>query len=167
MGLDAELCQKAKDLYGWDMKFEGDYRTHLQVEISKWVNASAHPAMSIAVENIKGRPTYGFADNDKHGILIYQPFATVYLGREQNFQEDLMRAALLHLRKDISEKQAEIVLPSSLRQFVRSDHLWLLQPENIEVKNFLSGITLIYREGTLDGITAVLNSLKIEDHQRE
>ena len=167
MGLDAELCQKARNLYGWDMKFEGDFKTNPCIDISRWVRISERPAIGLGVEEIKRRPMYGFVDTSRQDILAYQPFVTVYAGRNHDFQEDLVRAALLHLRKDISEKTAEIIFPSSLKGFICSYHLWLLEPGNIEVKNFLGGVTPIYREETLEGITAVLNSLKIEDHQRE
>ncbi len=164
MGLDDELCRQAKDLYGWELQFAGDYRTHPQVEISEWVKASEHPLIGLGVENIKGRPTYGFVDRSKPEISLYQPFAIVYAGRNDDYQEDLVRAALLHLRRNISEKQAEITFPLLLQKFVRSHHLWLLQPHNPEVKNFIGEIIPIYREGDL---TDICNILKDFSRQRQ
>ncbi len=167
MGLDADLCRRARELYGWEMKFAGDYRSNPCVEISRWLKLSERPAIGFGVEGIKSRPTYGFVDCSRQDVFVYQPFAAVYGGREHDYQEDLVRAALLHLRKDISEKPAEIIFPSSLQGFVRSYHLWLLEPGNKEVISFCGGTVPIYREGSLEGITTVLNSFKIDDHPRE
>lgn len=163
MGLDEQLCRKAKDLHGWEMKFAGEYRTHSRVEISEWATASEHPAVAISIERIKSLPTYGFVNADRQDVFLYQPFAVVYPGRANDFQEDLMRAALLHLRQEISGKPAEITFPSSLQVFVRSYHLGLLEPNNLEVHHFSGGIIPIYRSGTLEGVTEVLDSLKIKD----
>ncbi|MDO8656537.1 MAG: hypothetical protein Q7K45_04820 [Nanoarchaeota archaeon] len=168
MGLDAQLCQKARDLYGWEMKFEGDFKSDSPViNISEWFRMSECPAISIGLEHITKRPTYGFVDLNSQEVPAFQPFATVYASRMDDFQEDLIRAALLHLRKDISEKPASITFPSPLQGFVRSYHLWLLQPDNQEVKEFPGGIVPIYRERSITSISEVLDSLKINDNAQE
>src|SRR3989338_4761064 len=165
MGLDDELCQKARELYGWEMKFEGDIiiaKTGRMVEIFDWLKTrEENVSVAIGCETIENRPCYGFVDLNSRNEVLYQPFATVYPGREHNCEEDLIRAALLHLRRSVSGRMVEIKFPSQLAPHVRTHHLYILEPENAEIRDFLGGVVPIYHHGNLEAVRQVLGNMRI------
>lgn len=159
MGLDDELCRKARELYGWDMKFERDLiiaKPDQVVEISHWLKTRENVSVAIGCESIDSRPCYGFIDLRRRDGFLYQPFATVYKEREHDFQGDLLEAALQHL-KLATKKPIEVTLPYFWRLSVQPRHVELLGDQ--EDTPFLPEITRIYREGDSAGITKILRSL--------
>ncbi len=166
MGLDAELCRKAQELYRWEVQFSGEvlYNSgNRMVEVSKWIQERARPVLGLGCELLGTGFTYGLVDLDKKNVFLCQPFATVYAGRKQDYQEDLLRAALLHLRRDISEKHAQVTFPAALQRFVRSHHLYLLEPDCQEIKRCIGEVAHIYRQGDPRDLADVLKHSRITD----
>ena len=155
MGLDAQLCQKARDLYGWEMKFEGDFKRSMVVEKSQWMSERESPQVGIGLEQVHHKIRYGFVDESNPSL--YQPFAAIYAGREKDHQEDVLRAALLHLRFHASEKVAKIRMPSLFTPHVNSYHLWLLEKDNKEVDQFRGQVVPIILPGNPESYTDVLD----------
>lgn len=164
MELDTDLCRKAQERYRWEVRFSGDflYNSRKQmVEVSPWIKERERPSLGVGCEMLGGGSTYGLLDLDTKNVFCYQPFAAVYSGREHDYQEDLIRTALLHLRLALSDKPAQITFPSALQGFVRSHHLSLLEQDNQEVKEFSGGIVHIYRQGDARAITEVFERSRI------
>lgn len=161
MRLDDELCRKARKLYGWDLKFEGDIRIAplgQMVEISNWVQTRHNVSAAIGHESVEGRPSYGFIDLSRRDIFLYQPFATIYEGREKDFQEDLLEAALQRL-KQATERPLEVMFPYFLKPFVQPLHVELLDDQ--EDTPFLPEIARIYQRRDSTGVTEILKSLNL------
>lgn len=166
MGFNDDLQRKAGELYGWEVRFSGDFLTNSScriVQVSPWMRERSSPSVGIGSESLGRGTVYGLVDLDQKNVFLYQPLATVYAGRRQDYQEDLLRAALLHLHSAISGKQARITFPMALQEFVRSHHLYLLEPDCQEVKKFAGEIVPIYRQSDPRDLAEVLRHSRIVD----
>lgn len=161
-----ELCRQARELYRWDLRFEGDFISAPRLEIADWMAERARPSIGIGREQMESRPTYGFMDRNRPAAGgetgLYAPFATIYPGRELDYQGDLLQAALLHLRHTISGKPADILFPALLHQYVRPDHLLLLEPGNPKVEEFRGGKVRIFVEEAA-AVGELFASFEIQD----
>lgn len=167
MGFNDDLCRKARELYGWKVKFEGTYRKGPLIEITSWIQSQDYPHIEIANEYLGSKSTYGFVDQSQARILLYQQFATIYEGRTSDYHQELLQAALIHLRHTASTKSAHIVIPQFLSTFVNTSHLTILDVNNREVINFRKGIIPIYRCHEPSDIAAVLKDCRLKDNVRE
>ena len=167
MALHLDLGQKAQDLYQWKLSFAGELVNLAplsQVEVREWITPVSGLQLALASQPLEGRNTYGFVD--PNSPAIYHPLATIYSEREQDFQEDLIRAALLHLLK-IKPITPRIRFPEDLSKQVRSYHLFLLNRDNREVNEFPGGIVPVYRHGDQASISKVLEGCRIPTNPRD
>ncbi len=137
-----------------------------RLEITDWMMDRNKPEIGIGVEQLQRRPTYGFVDRSQQRVNLYTPFATVYPGREHNYQEDLIEAALLHLRHAVSGKPAQISFPYHLKPYVKSDHLSLLAPDSPDVRDFRKAKVRIFVKEE-QGVEDIFESFGIPDSLRQ
>ncbi len=146
MGLDQDLCRMARDLYRWEISFEGGLaEARVMVRDDDWISMSTFPRIGIATQLLDQRITYGFVNRVATTLFqAYKPVAMVYERREKDYQREFLTAALLHLRKECSQKALEMVLPASFTRYLESCHLSLLDRDNREVSSFPGDLVRIF-----------------------
>ena len=121
-------------------------------EVHNWIYERRVPIIGVTSYPTTECTTYGFIDLGSGKEQPFLPFAEVYSGRADNYQQDLLMAALLRLRQMISSKSAHIRFPSFLANAVVPEHLEILEPENPEVKHRKQVIPIFKYPDDINGI---------------
>lgn len=133
MGLDQELCHMARDLYRWDISFEGqavDVLALRNISEERWIPEERGVVNAeLGLMKIGADTRYGFIDSSEPVQIQYQPSARIYSSRADNYQADLLEILLSHLRIDVTGP-AKIRFPAELAGYVTAAHVDILtRPE--------------------------------------
>ena len=171
MTLERELSQLAQERYGWNLSFEGQlYQPEgLVCTMIPWSQGIPAAELGLAGLVLDRKQTYGFIDLNQKNWIGYQHLATVYPGREDNYQPDLLKAILLRLRTSTIStiERVSVKLPRELSPFVHADHLSLMDINHPEVVSFPGGVVPIYQVGDIRQIDEILEGFKIIEGERE
>ena len=146
MGLDADLCQKAKELYEWEIEFKGEPLELLRREDifeSRWISGKQFPKLAVGVLPLTDYTRYGFIDLSDPHQLLYQPCVKVHSSRAANYHSDLLGEALISLRIDVGGPSS-IRLPVSLQRYVTEEHLHILAEPHEKLRGRGNGEVPIY-----------------------
>ena len=161
MGLDAELRQKAKDLYQWEIEFKGEplqllRREHIAEEA--WISGILFPRLALGVLPLDCYTRYGFINISDPEKILYQPLVKIHSSRANDYQKDLLSAALSTLRRDLSGA-ATIRLPAELQKIIGKEHLELLLDQRERLRGRGDGEVPIYDTSSPRVRTAVIDQL--------
>ena len=158
--LEQRLCLTAKELYQWDISFDGTVITGDYWEQQEWISRTPNPQIWLGAYEHPDGQVYGLVNAENPAKI--HPIAMVFPGRQRDYQEDLLREALLRLRK-LNPHQPSIRLPPKLSAAVHSYHLTLLNKNNREVQLIGDAPKMIYAPDEIKRFTA---SLKISENPR-
>ena len=161
LDLQQRLCLTAKELYQWDISFDGTVVERNYWEQQEWISQTRSPKIQLGAYEHPDGQIYGLVNVENPAKI--HPIAIVFPGRQRDYQEDLLREVLLRLRK-LNPDQPSIRLPPKLSAAVHSYHLTLLNRNNPEIQLIGDAPQMIYAPDEIKRFTA---SLKISEDPRE
>lgn len=170
MGYEEQFCREAARKH-WEISFSGElYQIdNAVINVERWMERQLFPRARLGwIDELKVKSFYFVEGTINRTIRLEdavkaQEIAQVYPERyeENNYQQQVLDAAILHLQSLPKECEPSLVLPEAWAGFVTTEHGRLLHLNGVYGTEYGKQPLLIFKPGCSGDMHTLLNSCRI------